>query len=352
MKFALRFLARSSPWRAARWTLFLVLIAAGPGPAMSSGNDVTLLAVGDVMLGRYIAKVMTSRGADYPFQEVTPALKHGDIVFGNLEAVICDDGPAPLFPDKPYNFHASPAAAGALRKAGFHVLSLANNHAMDYGPEALAKTRRLLEENGIIEFGAGEDLAAAHAPRILTVKGVRFGFLGYSVAHSNRVYARQGSPGIAPVQLDMIRKDIGAVRGKVDVLVISLHWGKEYDTIPSQKQREQAHQLVDWGADLILGHHPHVTQGIELYKGKVIAYSLGNFVFDQKKDGTDWSVMLACTFRGKELHSVEAIPLGRFRSYFPTVADGELKKQLLEKLKTRSMPLNAAPEALSRVGWN
>ena len=312
-----------------------------PLPVRSAEREVRLLAVGDVMLGRYIAKVMNSRGADYPFQEVAANLKRGDIVFGNLEAVVCDDGLAPVFPDKPFNFHASPSAAKALKTAGFHVMSLANNHAMDYGPEALAETRRLLEENGIIAFGAGEDIAAARTSVIITAKGVRFAFLGYGVAHSRRVYARRSGPGIAPIEINMIRKDIEAIRGKVDVLVVSLHWGKEYDTIPSQKQRQEAHQIIDWGADLILGHHPHVMQGIETYKGKVIAYSLGNFVFDQKKDGADWSIMLACTFRGKELHSVETIPHGRFRSYFPKVAEGELKKQLLEKLKTRSLPLQA-----------
>lgn len=310
----------------------------------------TLYAVGDVMLGRYISKVMATRGGDYPFRDVAPALRRGDIVFGNLEAVISADDIAPSYPGKPYNFHASRDAAPALKRAGFTVLSLANNHAMDYGPGSLSETRRLLGENGIASFGAGNTIDEARQPLILTRNKLRFGFLGYGVAHSRAVYATGSRAGIAPISMEEIKKDIVAVRAAVDVLVVSLHWGTEYENTPSRKQREEAHQLIDWGADVILGHHPHVMQGLEVYKGKLIAYSLGNFVFDQKRNGTDWSVILACTFRGNALYLVETIPLDRSGTYFPKVAEGDIRKRIMRELGKISLQINAEPRELSKVG--
>lgn len=334
-----------------RVILLIIFFLFQASPARSAApEETTLYAVGDVMLGRYIAKVMATRGNDYPFQQITATLHNGDIVFGNLEAVISADGVTPAFPEKPYNFHATKQASQALKKAGFTVLNLANNHAMDYGPAALAETHRLLNENGIVSFGAGTAINEARQPAILVKNGVRFGFLGYGVAHARAVYAAKNHGGITPVVMDSIRKDIRELRNKVDVLIVSLHWGMEYSMAPAQKQREEAHQIIDWGADLILGHHPHVMQGIEIYKGKVIAYSLGNFVFDQKGNWTDRSFLLACKFQGKALSSAEIIPLDRFRTYFPKVAEGKTRTDVLEELKKISLPINSEPQQLSRVG--
>src|SRR5574337_736523 len=239
-----------------RVILFVIFFLVQVSPAKSEEPaETTLYAVGDIMLGRYIAKVMAARGSDYPFQQIASTLHNGDIVFGNLEAIISADDVEPAFPEKPYNFHASKEAAQALKKASFHILNLANNHAMDYGPAALAGTRRFLSENGIASFGAGTNINEARQPTILIRNGVRFGFLGYGVAHSRAVYATKNKGGIAPVVMDYIRKDIRDFRNKVDVLIVSLHWGIEYEKIPTAKQREEAHQIIDWGADLILGHH-------------------------------------------------------------------------------------------------
>lgn len=324
--------------------------AFGPAAVSAAERDVTMFAVGDVMLGRHIAKVMKTSGSDYPFREMPPALQRADIVFGNLEAVIAADGSAPAFPEKPYSFHANNAAARSLRKAGFHLLSLANNHAMDYGAPALFETRRLLREQGIADFGAGKDIHEARRPVVLSRNGIRFGFLGHGVAHSRAVYAKKNRPGIAPIIMEDIQKDIQLLRSQVDVLVVSLHWGMEYEHVPSKRQREEAHQIIEWGADLILGHHPHVMQGIEVYKGKIIAYSLGNFIFDQKGKGTDRSFILACRFRDKALYSAEVIPLDRFRRYFPKVAEGTARKAILDDVRAYSLPINAEPDKLALVG--
>ncbi len=328
---------------------FVLLIISVPAFAADAPAppETRLLAVGDVMLGRYIAKVMKANGSDYPFQRIAPVLKSADIVLGNLEGIIAPDDAAISYPDKPYSFHGPKDAAPALAKAGFTVLDLANNHAMDYGPEAFGKTMTLLQKEGIATFGGGKDIADARKPAIVTKNGVRFGFLGYGVAHSRKVYAAKKRPGIAFVEMEMIRKDVQALRKKVDILIVSLHWGTEYDTTPSALQREEAHKIVDWGADAVVGHHPHVMQGLELYKGRPIAYSLGNFVFDQKKGASGWSAMLACTFRGKDLVSAELAPLARFRTYFPVVAEGKARDTLLAELKRLSAPLNGSSGALA-----
>ncbi len=304
-------------------------------------QETSLLAVGDIMLGRYIGKVMHARGDNYPFDQVRELFRKNDIVFGNLESGIAKNTTAPFFPKKPYNFAASPAAAGALREAGFSVLGLANNHLLDFGPGEPALTRSLLHAQGLSSFGAGDNIREARQPAVLVRNGIRFGFLGYGVAHSRAVYAQKNRSGIAPIVMDDIRKDIQALRSAVDVLVISLHWGIEYENTPSKKQREEAHQIIGWGADIIIGHHPHVMQGIEVYRNKVIAYSLGNFIFDQKGKGTDRSFILACRFIGKTLYSAEIIPLGRFKTYFPRIAEDGAGKSIIKEVITFSSSLRS-----------
>jgi poly-gamma-glutamate synthesis protein (capsule biosynthesis protein) len=333
--------------------LLLLLLSALSGSDYNHPTqEVCLAAVGDIMLGRYIGKVMNTRGKHYPFDQVTVLLRKHDIVFGNLESGIAKDTSAPFFPSKPYNFAASPNAARALKEAGFTVLGLANNHMLDFGPNEPALTRSLLQKQGLSPFGAGKDIGEARQPLMLTRNGVRFGFLGYGVAHSRAVYAQRNRAGIAPISMDDIRKDILVLRSQVDVLIVSLHWGIEYEKMPTRKQREEAHQIIDWGADMIIGHHPHVMQGIEIYKNKLIAYSLGNFVFDQKGNGTDRSFMLACRFQEKTLYSVEIVPLDRFRTYFPKVAEGKMRLGILKELKKISLPINSEPQKLSKIGLN
>lgn len=328
-------------------TLMLLLPLLSCSGDTRASQEVRLAAVGDIMLGRYIGRVMKARGDHYPFEHVTAALKGHDIVFGNLESGFAKDTSAPLFPNKPYNFAAAPGAAAALREAGFTVLDLANNHILDYGRAELDLTRALLRKEGISAFGAGDDLQAARLPAVVAVRGVRVGFLGYGVAHSPKVYAGKDRAGIAPVRESYIQEDVRALRKTVDVLVVSYHWGTEYERFPSKGQRDLAHLTIDWGADLVLGHHPHVMQGIEVYKGKPIAYSLGNFVFDQRGMGTDDGFILACAFRGRSLRSLEILPITR--SYIPRIAEGKLKEKIVRELKRISLPLNPAPEDLAMI---
>jgi poly-gamma-glutamate synthesis protein (capsule biosynthesis protein) len=325
--------------------LFLIPVHAGGG-----NTEVTLFAVGDIMLDRYIGKAMELRGQQYPFEKVCPVLKMGDIVFGNLESLLGARNSLPAFQNKLYNFMAPVSAARTLKGSGFTVLNLANNHTVDFGPSAIKDTRQALESEGIEAFGAGKNLEEARTPLILSINGLRVAFLGYTVANSRLEYAEKDKAGAVPIRPDYIEHDIQSIRNKADIVIVSLHWGIEYQHYPTPEQRRIAHSIIDSGADIILGHHPHVLQGIELYKGRLICYSLGNFLFDQKGNGADGSILLACKFRNKALHSMEVIPLDRFDSYFPKVAEGKIKKEILDDLRKFSLSLNAESAVLKNIG--
>jgi hypothetical protein len=246
-------------------------------------QEVRLAAVGDIMLGRYIGKVMKAKGDHYPFAQVKTMLKDHDIVFGNLESGFATDTSAPFFPGKPYNFAALPGAAPALREAGFTVLNLANNHILDFGVAELDLTRTLLRKEGIQAFGAGGDLQAARLPAGSRC-GASVGFLGYGVAHSSAVYVRKDRPGIVPIQKEYIREDIQALRKTVDILVISYHWGMEYEQHPTDAQRDLAHLTIDWGADMVLGHHP-MRCGDRDLQGEADSLQPGEFRFRPEGHG-------------------------------------------------------------------
>lgn len=269
-----------------------------PGPAVEAGpaqpsqpvpmpTSVTLNAVGDVMLARHVGTLMLERGAGYPLARLGSDFADADISFCNLESPISSQGKS--LPGKGICFRARPEVIPVFQQGGVDVVSLANNHAVDYDTPALLQTVELLAEKQVAAVGAGKNLEAARRPVILERQGQRIAFLAYSdladycfsSSYCRRHRAEQDLAGVAPLDSAAIEQDIAAIRPEVDQVVVSLHWGQEYRANPTLAQRELAHRLVEVGADCIIGHHPHWFQGLEVYQGKLIAYSLGNFVFDQ-----------------------------------------------------------------------
>ena len=252
-------------------------------------KEVTLLAVGDIMMARKVETLMSQYGLDYPLSEVKGRLRQSDLTFGNLECAVSDKG-TPL-PGKGIWLRAKPEVMTELKDSGFDVLSIANNHSLDYGEEAFVDTLDWIQRYEIGAVGGGHDIQTARSPHISKVNGMRIGFLAYtemadifwSYDYPRKLKATDTQAGVAPYEFDSIVEDIQALRDQVDFIVLSLHWGTEYSLKPSSLQREQARSFIDAGADLIIGHHPHVVQGVEIYKNGVIAYSLGNFVFDQNQ---------------------------------------------------------------------
>ncbi len=271
---------------------------AGPGGgATARGGEVRLLAVGDICLARTVQTAMERKGRGYPFAALKPMLRKADIAFGNLECCLATVGqPVP----KLFNFRGHPRGALALSEAGFDVVSLANNHALDYGKAALAQTVEHLQNAGVIPVGGGGTLAEARRLRVVKVRGLRVGFLAYLGMFPCILPLRAGEPGLNMADLPRLKREVAAARKQVDALVVSLHAGVEQARKPSSRQRQIARAAIDAGADLVIGHHPHVVQPVETYRGKPIAYSLGNFVFGAspsslKDGGRGWSAMLEAT---------------------------------------------------------
>jgi hypothetical protein len=264
-------------------------------PLAARGELVELIAVGDVMLGRGVAD------ESQPFAAVAPWLRSADLTLGNLECVIAQGGsPRP----GPYRLRAHLSVTAALRDAGFDVLGLANNHALDFGPEGQVETVAWLREAGMATVGAGPDSEAAARPLIREVDGVRLALLAF-----NAVLDPEDGPEHAGWDRTRATAAIAVVRPRADAVVVSVHWGYEYDLRPDPAQRDAAQALLDAGADLVIGHHPHVVQDTQVSGSQFVAYSLGNFVFDQQQGETQRGLALRAFFDEQGLRAVQALPV-------------------------------------------
>jgi poly-gamma-glutamate capsule biosynthesis protein CapA/YwtB (metallophosphatase superfamily) len=321
----------------AAFTLVLACITPAAASELPMQDEVTIAAVGDLMLGGRAEPLLNEFGPDYPFVDVMPFLAKADVVVGNLESSISTRGTA--MENKKFTLRAGPIAAQALKKADIRVVTLANNHSMDFGPLALRDTLTVLNENDILYTGAGMDLEDARSPAFLKIKGNKIAFLSYSLTFPLEFFASEGRPGTAPGYADFVKSDIEKARTSADLVVVSFHWGAELMTAAKDYQVELGHKAIDWGADLVLGTHPHVLQELELYRGHLIAYSLGNFVFGSESNRTNDGIILLLTFQGKSLSRVEAVPLdvNNYRvKYRPRVLRGKPARDVLESINTAS----------------
>ncbi len=240
-------------------------------------DEIELVATGDIMLARTVEERMNQYGSLYPFQTVYRLLQGADIAVGNLETPFTVGGkPA----DKRFIFRAHPEHAPALRTAGFDVLSLANNHILDFPPDSMDDTLAALEDLGIATVGAGRGEAAAHRPAVLEVKGIKVAFLAFAAPRWRGSLEVPTATDVAWAEPEPVRRAVAQAQEEADLVIVILHTGTEYEAQANQEQRAVAHAAVEAGADLVIGHHPHVLQDVEVYQGVAIVYSLGNFVFD------------------------------------------------------------------------
>jgi poly-gamma-glutamate synthesis protein (capsule biosynthesis protein) len=225
------------------------------------------------MLGIGVHSTISRRGFKYLFEQVKENIK-ADLVFGNLETTLSDIN------FKPYDFHlgqlrGSPAMANVLKKSGFNIINIANNHMMQFGPKPFVETCQSLEKCGIKIVGLRGDGEWYSIPVMLGIKNTQIGFLGYADPDK---YGHE--PLFAINQRENVLHDVSKLRCLVDKVIVSLHWGDEFIRTPSPAQRRFANEMVGAGADIILGHHPHVIQEVESLRGAFICYSLGNFISD------------------------------------------------------------------------
>ncbi|KUO76850.1 MAG: hypothetical protein APF77_21445 [Clostridia bacterium BRH_c25] len=275
-------------------------------------EELVLSFVGDIMFDKSVAGFIKSKGEDYIFQGYEKHFKGSDIVFGNLETALSNNG-EPM-EDKEYTFRSSPKLAPFLKKNNFHTMSIANNHVLDYGRAAFVDTMKALKDNGISYGGGGHNKKEASEGVIIEKKGLKIGFIAFTrVTPSVDWYAGAKRPGIIgayKVHEAEVLEAVGSLRTKCDLLVVSLHWGKEGTTTVGKQESELAHKLVDAGVDVIMGHHSHVVQSFELHKDKLIMYSLGNFIFTTSySEISNKTIMATVRFdKSGKLKSVEAVP--------------------------------------------
>ena len=308
-------------------------------PLTVQAEEIIINAVGDVMLaGRWAATIRKS-GYEDPFRRVATELKTGDITIANLESPIAHGGKE--FTGKKFRFRAEPELAGALNKSGINLVTLANNHTMDFGWQALVETIKNLENAGIAWIGAGENLTEARKMAIFSIKGKKFAFLGYSLTQPVEFFAGRNRPGTAPGFEKIFVEDISRARQEADCVIVSFHWGTEGRSAIQPYQRTIAHKAIDAGADVIIGHHPHVLRGIERYKAGIAFYSLGNFAFASKGKAADAGLMVRLRFNeGKR--EAELLPLDILHhrvGFQPQPVSGEQATRIIKRLNTLSNPL-------------
>lgn len=304
---------------------------------MDQPEVVRLGFVGDILLASSVENLMRRNGFDYPYAKALPYLQAPDLLVGNLENPITTGGvPAE---DKKYVFKGHPDLVPSLKEAGFDVVSLANNHTLDQGVEGLLDTIRHLDEAGIPNMGAGNNDTEAFAPVVLEANGFKVAYFGLSrVVPWVSWKADKNVAGVAETYDS--RRAVAAIqqaRVENDLIVVYAHWGEELSEVPRSIETTLAREYIDAGADLVVGAHPHVLQGIELYKGKWIAYSLGNFIFNMTKteESRDTGVLEAvCTKDGS--CELQFHPMWVDAPSQPAPLEGEAKLALLDRLEQLS----------------
>lgn len=233
---------------------------------MSEISEISVFIVGDMMLDRNVRNIINKKGFDAFFDGIKSQVQSVDIAVANLEGAFTDNPSvtASLI-DKSLVFTFDPALAPALSSLGFDVLGLANNHSFNFGKAGMESTRRYITAAGMFYYG--DPFNKDEISTVVTKNGIRVGFIGFHEFYYTNT--------------DVVLFEIARLRKDVDVLIVSPHWGAEYQKSPNETQVKLAHQYIDLGADAVIGAHSHVVGDIENYKGKMIYYSLGNFAFDQ-----------------------------------------------------------------------
>ena len=289
-----------------------------PSPVATpiQSGQVILLAVGDIMLARTVGEQVLAKGPGIVFAGVQSVLDAADLRVGNLECAITDLG---VPTQKSYTLKAPPATAAALSLGKFDLLSLANNHAMDYGFQGLLEAQKTLSKYGIASVGAGADFAQAHTPVILQRNGLHLAFLAYVDVPVERDgfdthtwTATASRPGVAWADPAQIKADVIAARLNADLVIVLLHSGIEIGAYQSKitgAQRLEAQAAIDAGAAVVIGSHPHQLEPIERYHGGLIAYSLGNFVFDNYWGIANATVILRVVLTRSGVQSYDYVPV-------------------------------------------
>lgn len=283
-------------------------------------EQASLMFVGDIMLDRGVRqRVENVFAGDYSqLFKNSFFIENATLAFANLEGPVSDRG---YDLRNLYSFRMEPRVLDALKGAGFDVLSTANNHVGDWGRAAFEDTLRRVNESGMLAVGGGDTRADAEAVRIKEVNGLKIGFLAFTDVGPEWLAANGELPVVLPVD-ESFDEIIRRAAAQVDHLVVSVHWGDEYKLNANARQKDLAHRAIDAGARIVAGHHPHVIEEVERYKDGVIAYSLGNFVFDQKqREETMKGLVLEVLVNKDEVEEVNQGIVQLSEDYVPTLLE-------------------------------
>ena len=299
-----------------------------------TSEEVSLVAVGDISFSRGVERmVKKQKDLNYPFLKIRDYLKSADLVFGNLETPITE---GPEIPDFEMVFRSNPGTEQTLKQAGFSVLSLANNHTPNFGEQGLKDTFNYLAEVGIKFVGAGNNEQEANQPVYIETKGIKFAFLAYNDTDivPASYEAANSHAGTAFMRTEKMAEAVKEAKQKTDFVIISMHAGIEYTDKPNDSQVNFAHAAIDAGADLVIGHHPHVVQTMEKYKGKYIFYSLGNFVFDQpQSQETKEGLAIKVYFAKDGINKISLLPVVMENLVQPRMTNQSEAEKILQRLK-------------------
>ncbi len=325
------------------------------GPFSPDKDHVEILFAGDLSVARGLAETIDKNGGDvtYPFKDIQPVLDTPDLVFANLECVLSDsdDEKAP----KTYTIRAPLRYASKLKETGIDVVSVSNNHSLDFGYQGFWSTLAEAKRQGIGVTGVQTTEDGPQEPLIVQVGKMKVGFIGYN-AHGDEYKVAEKRPRPELYKIKRIIENIKRVRPMVDQLVVSVHWGPELSHWPWDWQVKDAHAMIDAGADFVIGHHPHVPEPVEEYKNGLIVYSLGDFLFDKSsaflRNRTGDRFFVKVKFDGKKRTGFELLPINHDQQWRPHLEEKQDTASWILKPETAAWVASDHIEdaIVSRVG--
>lgn len=325
----------------------MVSAAGTEGKKTAGDKPIQLVFAGDILLDGFVGSQIDRFGNEFPFKKVAPILKKADMAFANLETPVSIRGKAA---EKTFAFRSKPDTLKGLIYAGIDGVTLANNHILDYGQQAMLDTITHLNRQKIGYTGAGRTIDEAFKPYVQKINGKKIAVLGVSrVLSDNSWIAGKNHPGAASAYtMEPMLSHIKKSAKTNDCTIVYIHWNQEFADYPEDYARKIAKEMIDAGADIIIGSHSHTLMGIEYYKGKPIYYSLGNFVFNRSTRGGDktlQSMMVHIDIQGSKITS--RITPVKIISGQPNLMDKKYNKEIIAKLNKLSY--NAKIDASGNV---
>ena len=316
-----------------------------------SRQSFTVLCAGDIMIANEAAQLIEKEGSEYPFKRIREDLAKYDVFYANLETPVTDH--AIVTVDKPYILKMNPSWRNLLKEIRINAVSLANNHIMDYGSVGMMDTIKYCREMGIAYSGVGSTAIEARMPALLHIGSTDIVFLSYCERPPMDFFAGPERAGTAQLVPEDVIQDIRRYKRPGNLVFVSVHWGIEQRQVPLLSQQTIGHEIIDAGADAIIGHHPHWPQGIEMYRGKPIIYSLGNFLSGFTNHIEKDNILAVLQYDRTRLLALEILPLaGKNKQikYQPYLQSGKEARCTLEEVKNLSFRLRTRMEIIGSRG--